>query len=52
MLAGTADERTFHLKTLVAIAQIVQNKDFQKDWKKVRREDELRELVLLAERSR
>ncbi len=52
VLAGTADERTFHLKTLVAIAQIVQNKDFQKDWKKVRREDELRELVLLAERSR
>lgn len=52
ILAGTADERAFHLKSLVAIAQIVQNKDFQKDWRKVRREDELRDLILFAERSR
>ena len=52
VLAGTSDERSFHLKTLVAIAQIVQSGDFQKSWGKVRGEDDLRDLILLAERAR
>jgi len=51
-LAGSIDERTFHLKALMAIAQIVQNKDFIEAWMKAKDVTELRNLVLLAERVR
>jgi len=52
VLVGTPDERTFHLQALMAIAQIVQNKDFLEAWEKARGPDELRRLILLAERRR
>jgi amino acid transporter/mannitol/fructose-specific phosphotransferase system IIA component (Ntr-type) len=51
-LAGTKDERNFHLKALMAIAQIVQNPDFSGMWVKVRSKSALRNLILLAERVR
>ncbi len=51
-LAGTKDERNFHLQALMAIAQIVQNKDFTNNWIKVRGPEDLRNLILLAQRVR
>ena len=51
-LTGSKDERNFHLQCLVAIAQIVQNSDFLKNWRKARDIEELRNLILLAERIR
>ena len=51
-LAGSRDERNFHLLALMAIAQIVQNTDFLNLWLKARNAEELRNLILLAERVR
>ncbi len=51
-LAGSENERNFHLQALMAIAQIVQNKNFKEDWSKVRSSEDLRDLILLAERVR
>lgn len=51
-LAGGKDERNFHLQSLMAIAQIVQSQDFVEKWKRAEREEDLRGLILLAERRR
>ncbi|UCB45313.1 MAG: amino acid permease [Spirochaetota bacterium] len=51
-LAGTRDERNFHLQALMAIAQIVQNKDFIDSWLKTGDIEDLRNLILLAQRVR
>ena len=52
VLVGTRDERNFHLRALAAIAQIAQDKDFDKNWQACRNSEELKHLVLLAERKR
>lgn len=52
VLAGTRDERNFHLRALSAIAQIAQDADFDKDWLRAKNIDELRHIVLLAKRRR
>jgi amino acid transporter/mannitol/fructose-specific phosphotransferase system IIA component (Ntr-type) len=52
VLVGTKDERNFHLRALAAIAQIVQHKDFDKHWLAARNVDELKDIILLAERRR
>lgn len=51
-LAGSSDERNFHLKALMAIAQIVQSPDFLTNWMKVKTEEDLRSLILMSERAR
>jgi amino acid transporter/mannitol/fructose-specific phosphotransferase system IIA component (Ntr-type) len=51
-LIGTLDERHFHLRSLAAIAQIVQDEDFEKRWKAARNADDLRDLLLLGTRYR
>ena len=52
VLAGSYDERNLHLKVLAAIAQITQNPEFDKRWFESRNKDELKNVVLLAERRR
>ncbi len=52
VLMGTRDERNFHLRALAAIAQVVQEERFEKNWMSARGEQSLRDLVLLAKRSR
>lgn len=52
VLAGTADERNFHLKALMSIAQIVQQQDFLRKWRNASQENGIRDFVLLSERSR
>ena len=51
-LAGTGDERNFHLQSLMSIAQIVQNKDFTNHWLKAKDTEDLRNILLLAQRVR
>ena len=51
-LAGTKDKRNFYLKTLIAIAQIVQNPKFIKNWKQANSIHDLKNLILLSERIR
>lgn len=52
VLAGTRDERPFHLRSLAAIAQIVQDPHFEKRWMAARRKEDLRDIILLGKRRR
>ncbi len=52
VLAGTSDERPFHLRSLAAIAQIVQDPHFEDRWMRARRKDDLRDIILLGKRRR
>lgn len=52
VLAGTKDERNFHLRALAAIAQIVQESKFEEKWLKAKGVESLRDLILLGERRR
>ena len=52
MLVGTKDERPFHLRSLAAICQIVQDSDFDRHWMAAKNPQALRDVVLLAERRR
>lgn len=52
MLIGSKDERNFHLRALAAIAEIAQAKDFDEKWLSARNIQELRHIILLAERKR
>jgi mannitol/fructose-specific phosphotransferase system IIA component (Ntr-type) len=52
ILAGSRDERNYHLRALMAIAQIAQEKDFEKRWLAARDAEGIRNLVLLSKRTR
>jgi APA family basic amino acid/polyamine antiporter len=52
VLAGTRDERNFHLRSLSAICQIAQALDFEHRWMAARNVEALRDLVLLGKRRR
>jgi len=52
VLIGSADERNFHLRALMAIAEIVQDVDFDAKWRRARGEEGLRKMILRAERRR
>ena len=52
ILVGSRDQRTFHLRALAAIAQIVQGENFIDRWLAARNEQGLRDLMLLASRKR
>ena len=51
-LAGSKDERNYHLRALMAIAQIAQEADFEKRWLAAPGPQELRNLLLLSKRKR
>jgi mannitol/fructose-specific phosphotransferase system IIA component (Ntr-type) len=52
VLAGSKNERNFHLRALSAIAQIVQDSHFEKKWLRAKNQQALRDVVLRAERRR
>ncbi|HID94455.1 MAG TPA: amino acid permease [Candidatus Latescibacteria bacterium] len=52
ILVGSSDERNLHLKVLAAIAQITQIPEFDKRWFEATNKEELKNIVLLAERRR
>ena len=52
VLAGSKDERNYHLRALMAIAQIAQEKHFEQRWLDARGPAEIRNLILLSTRRR
>ncbi|MHC4534004.1 MAG: amino acid permease [Planctomycetota bacterium] len=52
VLAGSKDERNYHLRALMAIAQIAQEKNFEQRWFAARDTQGLRNLILLSKRKR
>jgi len=51
-LVGSPDERNYHLRALMAIAQVAQEKDFEKQWLAARDTEAIRNLILLSTRKR
>ena len=52
VIAGSRDERPFHLLALSAIAQITEDKGFGERWMKAKDEEALKHIILLAQRKR
>ncbi len=52
ILAGSKDQRNYHLRALMAIAQIVQEKQFEQKWLAARDTEGIRNLILLSTRQR
>jgi amino acid transporter/mannitol/fructose-specific phosphotransferase system IIA component (Ntr-type) len=52
ILVGTSDERNYHLRALMAIAQVVQERDFERKWMQAVNIEDLRDAVLLSPRLR
>jgi amino acid transporter/mannitol/fructose-specific phosphotransferase system IIA component (Ntr-type) len=52
VLAGSKDERNYHLRALMAIAQIAQEGNFEKRWLAARDAEAIRNLILLSTRRR
>jgi APA family basic amino acid/polyamine antiporter len=52
VLAGSRDERNYHLRALMAIAQIAQEKGFEQRWLTARDTEAIRNLILLSARKR
>ncbi len=52
VIAGSKDERNFHLYSLSAIAQIVQDPNFEKRWMAATSAEALRDIILLGQRKR
>jgi len=52
ILSGSKDERNYHLRALMAIAQIAQEKDFEQRWLAARDVEAIRNLILLSTRKR
>ena len=49
---GSSGDRIIHLKVLSAIAQVTQSPGFTKEWMEAKNEEDLRNVILLAERRR
>lgn len=52
ILAGSKDQRNYHLRALMAIAQTAQEKDFEKRWWAARDTEAIKNLILLSARKR
>lgn len=52
VLVGCSGERSLHLRDLAAVAQVVQNPGFNKKWLDATSKEELKNIILLAERRR
>ncbi len=52
VLVGSRDERNYHLRALMIIAQIIQEGDFEERWKAAADSQQLRHVLLLAGRTR
>ncbi len=52
VLLGSKDERNYHLRALMAVAQIAQEKDFERRWLAARDTEAIRNLILLSTRRR
>lgn len=51
-LIGSPDERNFHLRALMAIAQLAESRNFMNRWMDAKSAEELRDVILLGKRHR
>jgi len=51
-MAGTIDERNYHLRALMAIAHLVHETEFEKRWLAAKSVQDLRDVILLSNRKR
>ena len=52
IIAGSMNERNFHLKSLMIIAHIVNEDEFKERWLNAKDREQLRDVLLLSERKR
>jgi len=52
VLVGSIDERNYHLRALMAIANIAHESTFETRWMAARNKEELRDIILLSNRKR
>ena len=52
ILMGTKDERAFHLQSLAAVCQIIQQDNFEHTWLNAKGQASLRDVILLGKRQR
>ena len=52
LMAGTRDERNFHLRALMAIASIAHEEGFERRWAEARTPEDLRNYILSSRRKR
>ncbi len=52
VLVGTKDQRNYHLRALMSIAQIAQQENFLKNWLDCRNINSIRNMILLSNRTR
>ncbi|HUV67079.1 MAG TPA: amino acid permease [Sedimentisphaerales bacterium] len=52
VLAGSKDERNYHLRALMAIAHVAQEKNFEQRWLAARDTEGIKNLILLSTRKR
>ncbi len=52
VLVGTKDQRNYHLRALMSIAQIAQQENFLKKWLDCRNVNSIRNMILLSNRTR
>ena len=52
IIIGTQDKRRLHLQALAAIAQVIQSKDFDKNWQEAKNPELLKDIILLSDRRR
>lgn len=52
IIYGTLDLREYHLKSLAAIAQIIQSSTFENKWEQAKNTQELRDMLILSKRHR
>lgn len=52
ILFGTKDERNFHLKALMSIAQVVSDEEFEEKWLQAKTINELKNIIFLSKRKR
>ncbi len=52
VLVGSLDERNYHLRALMTIAHLVQEREFETRWLQARNAEAMRDVVLLSSRKR
>ena len=52
VIIGTQDKRRLHLQALAAIAQVIQNENFDRRWIEAKNPELLKDIILLSERRR
>ncbi len=52
VLMGTKDKRNLHLRSLAAVAHIIQSSHFEKEWMAARKPNNLKDIFLVGDRKR